>query len=78
VSLATTIAYVFWDRAMRKGDVVLLGSSSYFTPLLSTLVSCLYLGVAANAKLWLGCILIVMGSLMSWLSVSEGPSDRDT
>jgi drug/metabolite transporter (DMT)-like permease len=71
MSLATLVAYASWDRAMRKGDVVLLGACSYFIPLLSTLVSCLYLEIAPELNLWLGCGAIILGSLISWASVSD-------
>jgi drug/metabolite transporter (DMT)-like permease len=71
MSLATLVAYASWDMAMRKGDVVLLGACSYFIPLLSTLVSCLYLKIAPELNLWLGCGAIILGSLISWASVSD-------
>jgi drug/metabolite transporter (DMT)-like permease len=71
MSVATLAAYASWDRAMRKGDVVLLGACSYFIPLLSTLVSCLYLEIAPELNLWLGCGAIILGSLISWASVSD-------
>jgi drug/metabolite transporter (DMT)-like permease len=71
LSLATTAAYIFWDIAMRKGDVVLVASGSYFTPLLSTLVSCIYLGVTAGLKVWVGCVLIVAGAIVSRASISD-------
>jgi drug/metabolite transporter (DMT)-like permease len=71
LGLATALAYALWDIAMRKGDVVLVAACSYFTPLLSTLVSCIYLGIKARRTLWLGCILIVIGSILSWASVSS-------
>jgi drug/metabolite transporter (DMT)-like permease len=74
MGLATALAYILWDLAMRKGDIVFVAACSYFTPLLSTLLSCLYLQVAAGVSLWLGCILLVAGSLLSWASVS----DRET
>jgi drug/metabolite transporter (DMT)-like permease len=74
MGLATALAYILWDLAMRKGDIVFVAACSYFTPLLSTLLSCLYLQVAAGVSLWLGCILIVAGSLLSWMAVS----DRET
>ena len=74
MGLATALAYILWDLAMRKGDIVFVAACSYFTPLLSTLLSCLYLQVAAGVSLWLGCLLIVAGSLLSWVSVS----DRET
>jgi drug/metabolite transporter (DMT)-like permease len=66
----TTLAYLFWDLAMRKGNLLLVVACSYFTPLLSTLVSCTYLGVSPGPKLWAGCLLLVAGSLLSWNSVS--------
>lgn len=74
---ATATAYVCWERAMRHGDVVLVAACSYFTPLLSTLVSCLYLGITAGVQLWLGAAAIVCGSLMSWAAVS-GPEGSTT
>ncbi len=78
MGLATIVAYVFWDIAMRKGDVVLVAACSYFIPLLSTLVSCLYLGISAGVRLWFGCGFIIVGSLISWVSVSDSPPSRQT
>jgi len=71
MSAANTAAYLLWDSSMRKGDVVLVTSCSYFTPLLSTLFSCLYLGVSAGSRIWIGCALIIAGSLLSWRSIKE-------
>ncbi len=78
VVLATTtvLAYAFWDAAMRKGNLPLVVACSYFTPLLSTLVSCAYLRVVPTARLWLGCLVLVTGSLLTWLSVSRRPAPR--
>jgi drug/metabolite transporter (DMT)-like permease len=73
----TALAYALWDRAMRDGDLLLVAACSYLTPLLSTLVSCLYLKVAVSSKLWLGCLLLIVGSLLSWRSVSPTPSAPD-
>jgi drug/metabolite transporter (DMT)-like permease len=70
----TTLAYILWDVAMRKGNLLLVAACSYFTPLLSTLVSCAYLRVSPSPKLWLGCLLLVSGSLVTWRSVSERPA----
>lgn len=68
-ALATALAYAFWDIAMRAGDLVLVTSCSYLTPFLSTVVSCIYLGVAPGYSLWMGCLLIIAGSLLSWRSM---------
>ncbi len=71
LGIVTYVAYALWDRAMRTGNVILVAAASYLTPLLSTLVSCLYLAVAPAPSLWAGCGLLVAGSYLSWLSVSE-------
>jgi drug/metabolite transporter (DMT)-like permease len=69
----TALAYALWDGAMRKGNLLLVVAGSYFTPLLSTLVSCAYLNLTPGPKLWVGCLLLVTGSLLSWISVSDRP-----
>jgi drug/metabolite transporter (DMT)-like permease len=71
LGICTLLGYVLWDEAMRKGRLLLVVAFSYFTPLLSTLVSCLYLSVMPGLQLWAGCLLLVLGSLMTWLSVSD-------
>lgn len=88
----TALAYGLWDLAMRKGDLLFVAACSYFTPLLSTLVSCIYLKVMPGPHLWIGSLLIAIGSLASWWSVaapgrnppaatihagSAGPADVD-
>jgi drug/metabolite transporter (DMT)-like permease len=71
LGVATWAAYRCWDVAMRKGNVVLVAACAYFTPFFSTVISCLYLGVSATPRLWIGCMLITIGSLLSWMSVSD-------
>lgn len=68
----TALAYALWDAAMRKGNLLLVVAFSYFTPLLSTLVSCGYLRVAPAPRLWIGCALIVIGSFVTWQAVRGG------
>ena len=67
----TALSYALWEVAMRRGNLLLVVACSYATPLLSTLVSCAYLQVAPGPRLWLGCLVLVIGSLISWRSVSE-------
>jgi drug/metabolite transporter (DMT)-like permease len=74
LAAVTTAAYVLWDFSMRKGNMLLVVACSYFTPLLSTLVSCAYLRVTPGPKLWTGCLLLVAGSVVTWRSVSDKPS----
>ncbi len=71
LAFITLMAYSLWDNAMRQGNTILLAASSYMTPLLSTIVSCVYLSVAPTPALWVGCGLLIAGSLISWVSVKS-------
>ncbi len=71
LAVVTTLAYLLWDMSMRRGNLLLVVICSYFTPLFSTLVSCAYLRVSPGIKLWVGCLLLVSGSLITWRSVSD-------
>ena len=67
----TALAYVLWEVAMRKGNLLFVAACAYFTPLLSTAVNCAYLKARPGSQLWIGCLLLVAGSLVTWRSVSE-------
>jgi drug/metabolite transporter (DMT)-like permease len=67
----TAAGYLLWDIAMRAGDMVLVAAASYLTPFFSTLVSTLYLQVLPGPSLWIGCLLIIAGSFISWRSFSS-------
>jgi drug/metabolite transporter (DMT)-like permease len=71
LGIATALGYLFWDMAMRQGDVILVVSVSYLTPFFSTAVGCLYLKVVPGLNLWLGCLLIIGGSLLSWSAIEK-------
>ena len=58
MAISSSIAYGFWERALRKGNVIMVVSLSYLTPLLSTLFSSLYLGVRLGWRLWLSCAFV--------------------
>ena len=62
--VSSNLAYGFWERALRRGNVVLVVSASYMTPLFSTIVSSLYLRVGGGLRLWLGCALVVLGAAL--------------
>jgi len=68
------IAYIFWDLAMRRGRMILVASLSYFIPLISTMISCVYLDVPMGLNLWLGCALVVGGAILCNWSVRENTS----
>ncbi len=69
LGLSTSVAYAFWERAMAHGRVTVVVAFSYLTPLLSTLFSVAYLAVLPPSRLWLGCLLLIAGSVASWSSL---------
>ena len=71
VVFPTILAYIFWDAAMRKGQMILVVSLSYFIPLFSTVISSLRLGVRPGPELWLAAVMIIAGALVCKLGVTE-------
>ena len=59
VVFPTLLAYVCWDTAARRGNLSLVAALSYLTPLLSVLVSSLYLDLPVPPQLWLAGALVV-------------------
>jgi drug/metabolite transporter (DMT)-like permease len=78
LGIATALAYVFWDTSMRAGNMVLVAASSYLTPLFSTIVSSIYLGVKPGLGLWLGCAILIAGSFVSWFSIRPAEVQQKT
>jgi drug/metabolite transporter (DMT)-like permease len=70
------LAYALWDQAVRKGEIVLVASLSYLTPLLSTGISALFLGVQPGASVWAGAALVIAGALLCKTAVSEPGANR--
>jgi drug/metabolite transporter (DMT)-like permease len=58
---------------MRKGNLVLVAAFSYFTPLLSTLVTALYLAVVPGPAIWTASVLVVAGAVICHLAIVEEP-----
>jgi len=66
-----TLAYAFWDYAMRTGKIVLLASLSYLIPILSTAISAFFLRLRPGITLWAACALVIVGALICRLSLRE-------
>lgn len=71
------LAYILWDIAVRKGEIVLVASLSYLTPLLSTLISTLVLNIKPGPVLWLGAGLVIAGALICNASMIDPEKQKD-
>lgn len=58
-------AFYVWDYGMKNGDIKVLGSLSYFIPLLSTFLLIIFSSAQMSSTIAIACILIVAGSLIS-------------
>lgn len=58
------LAFYLWDVGVKRGDIRLLGVSSYAAPVLSTLLLVIT-GTAATPALGLACGLIVAGAMVA-------------
>lgn len=65
------LAYILWDIAVRKGEIILVASLSYLTPLLSTWVSALVLNIRPGVTIWLAAGLVIAGALVCRRSITE-------
>jgi len=74
----TFLAYFFWDRAMRKGKIILVASLSYFTPLFSIIISSLYLRVVIKTSLWTACSLVIAGAIICKFSIIDKTQKEST
>ncbi len=65
----TFLAYVLWDSAMKKGNMILVASLSFFTPVIATVMSWVFLDLRASWLLWVACGLVLLGSYLANKSV---------
>ena len=59
--------YALWNQAIIGGNLVLLGTLSYFIPVLSTLFASIYLSISLTSVFWQGVVLVTLGSLMCFI-----------
>lgn len=67
-SLATGGANALWTLAVIRGNVALLGTLSYFTPVISTAFSSILLSTALTLGFWQGVVMVTLGSIICFLA----------
>lgn len=69
--IAMGSGYALWNYAIIGGNMVLLATMSYFTPVLSTVISSLILGLVLTQSFIQGVVMVTIGSLMCWWVTRE-------
>ncbi|HJI99566.1 MAG TPA: aromatic amino acid DMT transporter YddG [Coriobacteriaceae bacterium] len=67
-TLSVAVGYALWNFAINHGDVGILSIISYSAPILSCVASALVLNVAPDIFLWIGVILVSVGSLLGFFA----------
>lgn len=70
VSVVTALGYAAWNIGIIKGNITLLVTLSYFSPLISAVFSMLILQTSLSAAFWHGAILVTLGSFICWISTN--------
>ncbi|MOA50751.1 Aromatic amino acid exporter YddG [compost metagenome] len=72
---AMAAGYALWNVGILKGNLTLLATASYFTPVLSTFFAALWLSTRLTASFWQGVAMVTAGSLLCWVA-TRGKSAR--
>ncbi|MBB1273946.1 MULTISPECIES: aromatic amino acid DMT transporter YddG [Psychromonas] len=70
--------YALWNQAVIGGNIILLGTISYFTPVFSTLFASVYLSISLTSSFWKGVALVTLGSLICFLVTRSKPTANNT
>ncbi|AJR09168.1 hypothetical protein H744_2c2512 [Photobacterium gaetbulicola Gung47] len=65
-AIAMAGGYGLWNIAIIGGNMVLLATLSYFTPILSAFFSALIFGITLGATFWQGVVMVSAASLCCW------------
>ncbi|MBK4116480.1 aromatic amino acid DMT transporter YddG [Pluralibacter gergoviae] len=68
LSAALGLAYAAWNIGILHGNVTLLATASYFTPVLSSALAALRLSTPLSWAFWQGAAMVCLGSLICGLA----------
>ncbi|MGF1698763.1 aromatic amino acid DMT transporter YddG [Photobacterium makurazakiensis] len=58
--------YALWNIAIIGGNMVMLATFSYFTPIFSTFLSAILLDIELTTSFWQGVVMVTVASLSCW------------
>ncbi|MBN5366931.1 aromatic amino acid DMT transporter YddG [Serratia marcescens] len=64
--VAMGAGYAAWNVGILHGNMTLLATVSYFTPVLSAVFATLVLHTSLTANFWQGVAMVTLGSLICW------------
>ena len=68
---AMGLGYAAWNVGILRGNVTVLATASYFTPVFSAALAALLLQSPLPLTFWQGAALVCMGSIVCWLATRQ-------
>lgn len=70
LSVVTALGYAAWNIGINQGNITLLVTLSYFSPIFSSVISMWILQTKLSTTFWQGAILVTLGSFICWISTN--------
>lgn len=70
VSTVTGLGYAAWNIGINRGNITMLVTLSYFSPIFSSIMSMWILQTPLSKTFWLGAIMVTLGSFVCWISTN--------
>ena len=71
---AMASGYALWNVGILRGNLTLLATASYFTPVFSTFFAALWLSTPLTLSFWQGVAMVTAGSLLCWAATRGRPA----
>ncbi|WP_371371080.1 aromatic amino acid DMT transporter YddG [Sporomusa aerivorans] len=68
---AIGFGYAAWNFGILYGNVSVLASASYFTPILSSLLASVFLNAPLSVPFWQGVFMVCLGSVLCWQATKD-------
>ncbi len=70
--------YALWNIGILRGNLTLLATASYFSPVLSSAFAATWLSAQLTTQFWQGAVMVTVGSLICWQATRQrATSQRD-
>lgn len=70
VSTVTGLGYAAWNIGINRGNITMLVTLSYFSPIFSPIMSIWILQTPLSKTFWLGAVMVTLGSFVCWISTN--------
>lgn len=70
VSTVTGLGYAAWNIGINQGNITMLVTLSYFSPIFSSVMSMWILQTTLSPTFWIGAVMVTLGSFVCWISTN--------